>query len=90
MWGVQEYMVKLLGRYREFVERDAPGSPGPPAVPEANGSGPRSRHQDDGYIRQASHPCTLLRQALQPVDHIFSLEIVICAIRAGVYCLMTS
>ncbi|BDA43641.1 probable DENN domain-containing protein 1C at N-terminal half [Coccomyxa sp. Obi] len=48
---MQEYMVKLLGRYREFVERDVPGSPGPAAVPEANGAGPRSRHQDDGYIR---------------------------------------
>ncbi|KAK9915164.1 hypothetical protein WJX75_005465 [Coccomyxa subellipsoidea] len=46
---MQEYMVKLLGRYTEFVKRDLPGSPAP--VPEANGTGPRIRHQDDGYIR---------------------------------------
>lgn len=49
MRAVQEYMVKLLGRYGEFVKRDLPGSPAP--VPEANGTGPRIRHQDDGYIR---------------------------------------
>ncbi|EIE19512.1 hypothetical protein COCSUDRAFT_83563 [Coccomyxa subellipsoidea C-169] len=49
-----EYMVKLLGSYREFVEKDVPGSPAP--VPEANGAGPRIRHQDDGYIRQALPP----------------------------------
>lgn len=46
--------MKLLGSYREFVERDVPGSPAP--VPEANGAGPRIRHQDDGYIRQALPP----------------------------------
>ena len=56
-------MVKLLGGYREFVERDVPGSADPAAVPEANGAGPRSRHQDDGYIRCSSHPCTHSRQA---------------------------
>lgn len=89
MCGVQEYMVKLLGRYREFVERDVPGSPGPAAGLEANGAGPRSRHQDDGYIRQ------LLTPAHLSCGRLYSLRIrpsaSKCAIcDAGVHCLMKS
>lgn len=46
---VQEYLVKLLGRYREFVDRDMPSSPASGA--DMKGAGPRPRFQDDGYVR---------------------------------------
>ena len=48
---MQEYFLKLLGGYREFLEIDAPTPE--PRTPEQGAPSPgvRQQVQDDGYLR---------------------------------------
>ena len=47
--GLQEYFLKLLANYREFVEVDEPDEQ--PAEEVRVSPGQRRTHQDDGYLR---------------------------------------
>ena len=48
---MQEYFLKLLGGYREFIEVDLPDGDDMPSGPPEPRTGPRLQVQDDGYLR---------------------------------------
>lgn len=50
---MQEYFLKLLGTYREFVELDEPEEEDSPEYDAAEPNVQRT-HQDDGYLRYGS------------------------------------
>ena len=50
---MQEYYLKLLGSYREFVEVDQP-DPQPSNPTASMQQGVRQQVQDDGYLRRGS------------------------------------
>ena len=58
---MQEYFLRILGTYREFVELDEPDAESE-AQEEPPVPGVRRTHQDDGYLRSVSPPPLLLLQ----------------------------
>ncbi len=47
---MQEYFLKLLGGYREFIELDVPDQPSA-GTEQSPPPGVRQQVQDDGYLR---------------------------------------
>ena len=68
---MQEYYLKLLGSYREFVEMDQP-DPQPSTPAASMHQGVRQQVQDDGYLRRGSSQLKLvlhMRKAALVLQH---------------------